>query len=135
MFLPAVLQQKTPPGYTRSSSGNIVTDNVTSLDWQDYYIRFMTSEADAIAYCEEMSLDGYDDWRFPDFSELQLFFKGVAADQDFDLRYWGSFDRCTASIAVGGYVKTPYGAEVYGGNTGDKINFSGGAAAHCVRQH
>ena len=102
--------------------------------WQDYYLRFKETEADGIAYCEEMLLDGYDDWRFPDFSELQNLFKGVDADPDFDLRYWGSFSKCTAAIAIGGYIKTPYGAEKYGGNTGDKIYFSGGAAARCVRE-
>ena len=131
MFLPK--PQSPEPAFTRSSSTHIVTDTTTSLMWQDYYPRFKQSEADAITYCEQMTLDGYEDWRFPLFSELQDFFRDVATDPDFDLLYWGSFDHCTASIAIGGYVKTPYGAIQYGGNTGDRINFSGGAAARCVR--
>ena len=131
MFLPK--PQNPEPAFTRSNSSHIVTDTTTSLMWQDYYPQFKQSEAEASTYCEQMDLDGYEDWRFPLFSELQDFFRGVAADQDFDLLYWGSFAHCTASIAIGGYVKTPSGAVKYGGNTGDRINFPGGAAARCVR--
>jgi len=64
------------PSYTLSSSGNIVTDNVTSLMWTqstDIDGDGITTDADdkksyddAIAYCSNLSLDGYDDWRLPD---------------------------------------------------------------------
>ncbi len=131
MFLP--IARDSGSTFTRSSSTHIVTDTSTFLMWQDYYPRFKQSEAEATTYCEQMTLDGYEDWRFPLFSELQNLFRGVAADQNFNLLYWGSFAHCTASIAIGGYIKTPYGASVYGGSTGDRINFTGGAAARCVR--
>ena len=118
--------------FTRSTSGHLVTDTDTGLSWQDYQIT-VKEKAEAITYCNDLTMDGYTDWRFPTFTELQNFFQGVAADSGFDLNHWGSFPGCTASIADGGYVKTPVGAQQYGGNTGDRINFSGHAAVHCVR--
>ena len=59
--------------FTRSNG--IVTDTRTGLQWQDDYsdnsgnvksAKWM----DAIAYCESLSLGGYDDWRLPNFNEL-----------------------------------------------------------------
>lgn len=118
--------------FERSSSGHTVTDNITNLMWQDYSLRFK-NEADGISYCEQLSLDNYTDWRLPILSEIQDFFRRVYADPNFDLNHWGTFSGCTANVAIGGYVKTIVGAEKYGGSPGDTINFSGGAAARCVR--
>lgn len=118
--------------FERSTTGNIVTDTKTNLMWQDSSLSFK-DEAGGISYCDQKSLDGYDDWRLPILSEIQDFFRGVYSDPDFDLNNWGTFSGCTANVAIGGYVKTPVGAERYGGDTGDTINFSGGAGARCVR--
>ncbi len=118
--------------FSRSDSGNIVTDLETNLMWQDSYPRFKTEE-EGILHCNDFELDGYDDWRLPDFDELQSFFKDIYNDTSFELRYWGTFSGCTAAVAIDGYVKTPVGAERYGGEVGDRIYFSGGAAARCVR--
>ncbi len=118
--------------FSRSTSGNIVTELTTGIMWQDSSPRFKT-EAEGILYCNEFVLDGYDDWQLPAFAELQNFFKGVHDDTIFDLRYWRTFSGCTAAVAIGGYVKTPVGAERYGGEVGDRINFTGGAAARCIR--
>ncbi len=59
--------------FTRSNG--IVTDNKTSLQWQDDYSDNGGSikEAtwiDAINYCENLSLGGYSDWRLPNIKEL-----------------------------------------------------------------
>ena len=118
--------------FARSNSGNIVTDLSTGLMWQDSRPVF-GNEAEGLESCSSFGLDGFDDWRMPTFEELQNFFKDVDQDSSFDLRYWGSFTYCTAAISIGGYVKTPYGAASYGGEVGDQINFSGGAAVRCVR--
>ena len=60
--------------FSRSSEG-IVTDNTTTLQWQDDYSDNGGSvkEAkweDAINYCEALTLGGHDNWRLPNFNEL-----------------------------------------------------------------
>jgi len=61
--------------FSRSSEG-IVTDNITTLQWQDDYsdnggsVKIVVWEA-AIDYCEALTLGGYDDWRLPNINELK----------------------------------------------------------------
>ena len=56
-----------------SKSGNIVTDNKTSLEWQDNNDTNSTQYTwqEAIDYCEALNLDGYSDWRLPNINELK----------------------------------------------------------------
>ncbi len=54
-----------------TKSGNIVTDSVTSLQWQDDAIDSNTTWQGAIDRCEALSLGGYTDWRLPNFNELK----------------------------------------------------------------
>ena len=55
-----------------TKSGDIVTDNITTLEWQDNSDVNTTTKnwSDAIAYCENLSLGGLDDWRMPNINEL-----------------------------------------------------------------
>lgn len=58
-----------------SRINDIVIDSKTGLQWQDNYkdngnIKQLTWK-DAIAYCEGLTLDGYDDWRLPNIYELR----------------------------------------------------------------
>lgn len=55
-----------------SRNGDIVTDNITTLQWQDNSETNTTTEnwADAINYCEGLTLGGSDDWRMPNINEL-----------------------------------------------------------------
>ena len=66
------------PSYTDNNDGT-VTDNVTGMMWQqspntngdgtiDSTDKFTYSGA--IAYCEDLSLAGYDDWQLPDIKQL-----------------------------------------------------------------
>lgn len=57
-------------------------DNATGLCWQDpqkdayTYGDYGLTQRDAIRYCEELVLAGYDDWRLPDIGELRTLVRG-----------------------------------------------------------
>jgi hypothetical protein len=55
--------------YYRDDSQKIVTDRITGLSWQDDTVD-QKSFDEATAYCESLSLGGYDDWRMPTIREL-----------------------------------------------------------------
>ncbi len=57
------------PSYTDNDDGT-VTDNNTGLIWQRGYVNTKTQYDDAIDYCNDLSLAGYDDWRLPTIKEL-----------------------------------------------------------------
>ena len=53
-------------------NGNTVIDTNTNLQWQDNSdtINKGFRWKEAIEYCEDLKLDGYDDWRLPNIREL-----------------------------------------------------------------
>ena len=53
-------------------NGDIVTDTVTNLQWQDNADakNITKSWLGAINYCENLTLGGYNDWRLPNINEL-----------------------------------------------------------------
>ena len=64
--------------YVRDDEG-IVTDTITGLQYQDVLADLRADGAsvvprrkwtEAIAYCENLTLGGYDDWRLPNYNEL-----------------------------------------------------------------
>ena len=66
------------PSYSVNDVGTVVTDNVTGLVWQqssdlnddgelNYDDKLFQSEA--LTYCEELVLDGREDWRLPSLKE------------------------------------------------------------------
>ena len=58
--------------FIRDESKEIVIDTTTNLMWQDdsNASSLQTNWSDAIAYCENLTLGGYDDWYLPNFNEL-----------------------------------------------------------------
>lgn len=66
------------PSYTDNGNG-VVTDNVTGLMWQQSPDTSGDGEIDpndkqtyteAISYCQNLNLGGYDDWQLPDIKQL-----------------------------------------------------------------
>jgi len=53
-----------------SKNGNIVTDSITGLHWQDDAVGSAMIWTRAIDYCENLTLDTYSDWRLPNLKEL-----------------------------------------------------------------
>jgi len=58
--------------FSRDDSTQIVTDNNTSLQWQDddNASSLTLNWKDAIEFCEALELGGYSNWRLPNFNEL-----------------------------------------------------------------
>lgn len=50
--------------------GNVVIDNNTFLQWQDNTIISGMDWESALTYCENLTLNGYSDWRLPNIREL-----------------------------------------------------------------
>jgi len=54
-----------------TKEGDIVTDSITKLEWQDDAITDKMEWQEAIDYCESLELAGYTDWRLPNINELK----------------------------------------------------------------
>lgn len=68
----AALGYCTPRSYTVSGSvpEEIVTDNVTELEWQRTISTSTYNWANAITYCNNLTYAGHNDWRLPNDREL-----------------------------------------------------------------
>ena len=106
-----------------SKKGNIVIDSITKLQWQDDTISSIILWEAAITYCENLSLDGYSNWRLPNIKELFSLIDdsktNPAIDSIFEHTatlnsYWSS---TTTSIFKGG-------ANIY--NLAQTVNFKDG---------
>ena len=78
--------------------GNIVYDNETKLYWQKRGSNEELTWDEAKSFCNNLSLDGYDDWRLPNQKELYYLadrsrYKPAINSNYFDLKsswYWSS---------------------------------------------
>ncbi len=55
--------------FIRDDNKEVVLDTQTNLIWQDNET-ISKNWSDAISYCEDLNLGGYDDWHLPNFNEL-----------------------------------------------------------------
>ncbi len=88
-------------GFERDDAKKYVLDTKTKLQWQDNIeaTTIKKNYEDSIAYCDELVLGGYDDWRLPFGGEMNSIvmsdnapmypasFKNVVPDQRFN-KYW-----------------------------------------------
>ena len=69
-FVRAVRGGQPSDSFTDNSDGT-VTDNRTGLMWQKSEPSDWRTWQEALAYCENLTLAGYSDWRLPNINELQ----------------------------------------------------------------
>jgi hypothetical protein len=67
-----------------------VLDEGTRLWWQDPVIESAMTWVDALAYCEDLELAGFDDWRLPTAKELQTIVDDATAAPAIDTRVFRS---------------------------------------------
>lgn len=68
---------------TRTNNDMTVIDTETKLEWQDSYENNTIPNDEwhkSISYCEELILDGKDDWRLPNINEL----KSIIVDTQYE---------------------------------------------------
>jgi hypothetical protein len=61
---------KVKPDYDSTTLPGVVIDKVTNLQWQTA-VGFNLDSDQAIAYCDALTLAGFDDWRLPSKIELE----------------------------------------------------------------
>jgi hypothetical protein len=123
-YVRAVRGEQPGSFYTDNGDGT-VTDISTGLMWQQAGFSKAKTWEQALAYCEDLNLGGYTDWRMPTFKELQSLVDfsryNPAIDTtyfpDTALSYYWSSTTCTnyLYIAAGVYFDTGSG---YDGFTG-----------------
>ncbi len=59
-----------PPGHYTATT-DVVTDSKTGLAWQRVIGTDLHTFADALTYCDGLTLGGQSDWRVPTLTELQ----------------------------------------------------------------
>ncbi len=69
LYIRAVRGQKASPSFTDNNDGTI-TDNNTGLMWVKEAGASTMNWESALAYCENLTLAGYSDWRLPTIKEL-----------------------------------------------------------------
>jgi len=137
LFLFMLMLASANADFIRDDNTQIVTDTRTGLQWQDNIdAKTITKHwMEAIAYCEDLTLGGYDDWRLPNFNELYYLadknkgnptissvFENVASND-----YW------TSTSVVGNEsgafnVNFCFGVSNWGSKTG-----TGSSYVRCVR--
>ena len=101
------------------SSGGVVTDSATNLQWQDNVDAVSKDWQGAISYCEDLILAGKDDWRLPNLNELT----SIMDDTVYNPSISSVFSHATSDGYWSSTTHTSY-------NHGWSVNFSGGYQNH-----
>jgi hypothetical protein len=107
MFVTLLITTEMFAEFSRDTEKEIVTDSTTGFMWQDNEAVKLTLKkwTDAIRYCKELKLGGFNDWRLPSIEELQTI-TGYSRNNPvldnafvnyFDSSYWSS-TTCVDSI-------------------------------------
>ncbi len=114
--------------FVLKESEGIAVDNKSGTIWQNSKIGHGTRD-EAIDFCKNLTLAGVSNWRLPTSAESKRFHQKMNEQGSTPIQM---FDRCVAEVTTDGYIKTQKGAEKYGGEAGDSINFQGGANIRCI---
>jgi len=104
------------PSYTRS--GEIVTDNITALQWQDNDEAKTVEKnwEDAKSYCSALSLEDRGDWRLPTRKELN----SIVDYSKVDPAIYSTFENVASSYyqssTTSGMSDSLWGVSFYNGN-------------------
>lgn len=115
-------------GHFRDNGDSTVADMTTGLMWQQTETEAMTWEK-ALAYCENLNLAGYNDWRLPNIRELLSLVDDIRCDPSINTAY---FPGCRPSIYWSSTTHTHYpGFAWYIGFDDGRVHGGG----HKVRSH
>ena len=123
--------------FIRDNTKEVVLDTRTNLMWQDDSDAKTIKKnlSDAINYCENLTLGGYNDWHLPNYNELYYLadrskyhpaidsaFKNVASSD-----YW-------SSTTDASYTSYAWGVDFYYYGDGSWLNKSNTYSVRCVRE-
>jgi len=122
-----------PPSYTDNGDGT-VTDNVTSLIWQQEDDETARIWDDAISYCNDLTLGGYSDWRLPSKKELISIVDYGTYNPSIDTTYFFNANASYywSSTTVAGNSSFAWYVFFYSGNF-NYFNKSNSSYVRCMR--
>jgi len=112
--------------FTRDANG-IVTDSITTLQWQDDAIGTTMNWEESIAHCEALDLDGTG-WRLPNINELKTIIDVSKVNpaiangftQTSSNNYWSSTTYGDVNVSYAAWFVYFYPGSVHYTNQGDR---------------
>ena len=119
--------------FTRDTATQIVTDDITKLQWQDD-VNVSKSWKDSLTYCEELTLGTHNDWRLPNIKELTSIVDDTTVNPSIDSKfknieinyYWSSTTLHKDDFKNAWNIRFGYGSQSFN----DK---NSGCYVRCVR--
>jgi hypothetical protein len=121
------------PSYTDNGDGT-VTDNVTTLMWQQEDDDTTRTWDEACSYCDDLTLAGYSDWRFPSKKELMSIVDYGTYNPSIDTTYFSGTDALFywSSTTTPGPPSYAWAVEFYWGLVDNRYK-SSSYYVRCVR--